>query len=220
MNGRLNGLGGYHVIDQQRGRLRHPPRAAAWAKAAALAAERNELLGVTVRARHAQKTVLEAAAFQIRLELLLYVFRRRPALCRARLAKGGVVLLDNLMEQKAADLHGLQKANIGMKKRTGVSGLDALRGQLDRSSTNWNRAGCLDLPSCCRRRTRVWKYFARQVRLSSRPRTIVMSSMWSLIDGEYRQIMLSAREMNSAMLLSSVNFHPLTLALSPNPLSQ
>ena len=39
---------------------------------------------MTVLAAHAQKSVLEAAAFEIRFEFLLHVFRQRSASCFAR----------------------------------------------------------------------------------------------------------------------------------------
>src|SRR5882672_467803 len=60
---------------QERGAVRHPPGAAGGAEAAAFATERDELLGLTVLAAHAQKTVLEATALQVRRELLLDVLR-------------------------------------------------------------------------------------------------------------------------------------------------
>ena len=56
---------------EYRSAVRHPP--------AALAAERDELLGVTVLAAHAQEAVLEATAFQVRVEFLLHVPGQRPA---------------------------------------------------------------------------------------------------------------------------------------------
>ncbi len=55
--------------------LRHPPCAATLAEGPPLAAERDQLLGAAVLATHAQKPVLEAAAFQARFELLLHVLR-------------------------------------------------------------------------------------------------------------------------------------------------
>ena len=68
-----------HLLRQQRDALRHPPRAAARAEAAALAAEHNEFLGETVFAAYAQKGVLQTPALQIRLELVLHVLRQQPA---------------------------------------------------------------------------------------------------------------------------------------------
>ena len=56
-----------------------PPGAAGGTKAAALAAERDKLLCVAVLAAHPQESMLEAAAFEIRLELFLHVLRQRSA---------------------------------------------------------------------------------------------------------------------------------------------
>src|SRR5690606_22401248 len=58
-------------VHEQRGRLGHPPSAAARTEAAALAAERNQLLSLTRLALDAQKPVLESATLQIRLKLVL-----------------------------------------------------------------------------------------------------------------------------------------------------
>jgi hypothetical protein len=75
--------------------IRRAPRT----KAAALAAERDKLLGVAVRAAHAQKAVLEAAAFQVRLEFVLHVSRQRSVTCFAHGNELGVVPLDELIEE-------------------------------------------------------------------------------------------------------------------------
>lgn len=82
------------------GSLRCRPSAAGRTKAAALAAERGKLLGVTILAAHPPKTVLEAAALQIRLELFLHVSRQRSAGSLARDDERRVVLLDEMIEQR------------------------------------------------------------------------------------------------------------------------
>ena len=91
---------GEHFIDQERRSFRHPPRAAARAKAAPLTAERDELLGVARFAFDPKKTVLEAPAFAIRLELLLHVLWQQPAGRLPRGEKRRIVLLDDLIEQR------------------------------------------------------------------------------------------------------------------------
>src|SRR5690606_23196431 len=70
------------VVHDQRGRLGHPPSAAARTEAAALAAERNQLLSLTRLALDPQKPVLESATLQIRLKLVLDIARQRPLLGR------------------------------------------------------------------------------------------------------------------------------------------
>src|SRR5881394_886864 len=62
-----------HLIGEQRRRLRLPSRAAARAKAAPLAAERDELLGMAALAAHAQEAELEAAALEMAFEFLLHI---------------------------------------------------------------------------------------------------------------------------------------------------
>jgi hypothetical protein len=49
-----------HFVRQERRAFHHPPRAAARAEATPLAAESDQLLGVTVLAAHAQKNVIQA----------------------------------------------------------------------------------------------------------------------------------------------------------------
>jgi hypothetical protein len=85
---------GQHLIGQQRGRLGHAPRATRGTEPALLAAERHEILGVALLAAHTQETLLQPAAIEVGLELLLHVARQRPSGLGAQLAKGGVVLLD------------------------------------------------------------------------------------------------------------------------------
>jgi len=54
-----------------------PSRTAARAGSPALATERDQLLGVALRAAHAQKAVLEAAALRVCLELIQHALRQR-----------------------------------------------------------------------------------------------------------------------------------------------
>jgi hypothetical protein len=62
--------------------------------------QRDELLGVTGHAALTQKTVLEAAAFQVCREFLLHVLRERPASRFARRDELWVASLDELAEQR------------------------------------------------------------------------------------------------------------------------
>ena len=66
----------------------------------ALAAERDELLRLARFALDAQEPVLEPAALQIRLELVLDVARQWPALGRPPIPKLGMVLGDERVEQR------------------------------------------------------------------------------------------------------------------------
>ena len=54
---------------------------------------------MAVLAAHTQKAVLEAAALEIRLELLLHVLRQRPPSGFARRNELGIVPLDELVQQ-------------------------------------------------------------------------------------------------------------------------
>src|SRR5690606_24544031 len=80
--------------------LRHPSTAAAWAEPSTLAAKRDELLGAAALAAHPKEALLEPPALQVRLELLLHVARQRLALRRSRLTEPGIVLGDDLVEQR------------------------------------------------------------------------------------------------------------------------
>jgi hypothetical protein len=55
---------------------------------------------MAVLAAHAQEAVLEAAAFQVRLELLLHILRQRPAGGFTLGCELGVVPLDEVIEQR------------------------------------------------------------------------------------------------------------------------
>jgi hypothetical protein len=70
---------GQHLIGQRCGGLRHAPRTTRGTEPALLAAERDELLGVALLAAHAQEALLEPAARQAGLELLLHMTRQRPS---------------------------------------------------------------------------------------------------------------------------------------------
>ena len=77
---------------QQCRRLGYPPRAAARAKAAALARKCHELLGLAGIALDPQKTVLEQAALEIGVELVFHVPRQRSPFGRPPIPKPGIVL--------------------------------------------------------------------------------------------------------------------------------
>jgi hypothetical protein len=66
-----------YLVHEQRRRLGHAPGTAARAEAAALAAECNQLLGLAGLARDPKESVLEQAALQIGLKLLVDVPRQR-----------------------------------------------------------------------------------------------------------------------------------------------
>ena len=74
---------GKDLIDQQRGALRHAPRAAARAEAAPLAAEHDQVLGMATVATHPQETMLETTTLEVVLELPLDILRQALALCCA-----------------------------------------------------------------------------------------------------------------------------------------
>ena len=64
---------GQHLISEQRCRLGHAPTAARGTKAALLAAECYELLAMAVLAAHAQKALVQSAALQVGVKLLLHI---------------------------------------------------------------------------------------------------------------------------------------------------
>jgi hypothetical protein len=80
------------IVHEQCRRLGHPPRAAARAEAAAFARECHELLGLAGIALDPQKSMLEQAALEIRLELIFHVPRQRSILGSASIPKRGIVL--------------------------------------------------------------------------------------------------------------------------------
>ena len=67
---------GDDVVHQVRGRLRHAPCAARWAKAAPLAGEGDPLVVAAVGAAQAQEAVREDAAFEEGVELVLHELRQ------------------------------------------------------------------------------------------------------------------------------------------------
>jgi hypothetical protein len=69
---------GQHLIGQPRGGLGHASCAARRAESALLATECDQLVGVTGHAAHALEALLQSAALQVGLELLLYEGRQRP----------------------------------------------------------------------------------------------------------------------------------------------
>jgi len=82
-----------HLVGQQRGRLGHAPCTARGAEAPLPAAEGHQLLGSALLAANAQETLLQSAALQVRIELLLDVIRQRPTCFGSKRTKGGIVLL-------------------------------------------------------------------------------------------------------------------------------
>jgi hypothetical protein len=89
-----------HFVGQQRSRLGHAPRATARAYRPHLAAERDELLGMTRIALDPKKSVLEAPAAEVGLECPLNVFRQRPFSRLARGDKCRVMHLDEPIAQR------------------------------------------------------------------------------------------------------------------------
>jgi hypothetical protein len=77
------------VVHQVRRRLCHAPRAARRAKAAPLAAERDELVVAAVAAAQAQESVGQDAALQERVELVLHELRQVGAGSRLGLREEG-----------------------------------------------------------------------------------------------------------------------------------
>jgi hypothetical protein len=69
---------GQYLISQQRRGLGHSPPAAGRAEPALLAAERHQLLGMTLLATHTQESLLQPSALEIRVKLLLHEIQERP----------------------------------------------------------------------------------------------------------------------------------------------
>lgn len=88
------------VVHEQCRRLGHPPRAAARAEAAALATERDQLLGLAGVALDPQKTMFKQSALEISLELVFHVPRQRSILGRPSIPKRGIVLGYELVQQR------------------------------------------------------------------------------------------------------------------------
>lgn len=95
-----NGLLWQDVVHEQRRRLGHPPGAAARAEAAALATERDQLLGLTGVALDLKKAMFEQTALEVGLELLLDITRKRPLLGRPPIPKPRIVLGYELVEER------------------------------------------------------------------------------------------------------------------------
>jgi hypothetical protein len=70
-----------------------------------LATERNELLGVAVLAAHAQEALFQAAALQVRIELLLEVVRQWSACFGSKLSNS-VVKMDDIWAPAGATISG------------------------------------------------------------------------------------------------------------------
>jgi hypothetical protein len=70
------------------------PPAAGRAEPALLAAERHQLLSMTLLATHTQESLLQPSALEIRVKLLLHEIWERPVGRGAQLTECGIVLLD------------------------------------------------------------------------------------------------------------------------------
>src|SRR5690606_12458344 len=88
------------VVHEQRGRLGHPPRAAARTEAAALAAERNRLLSLTRLALDPWNPGLESPTLQIRCKPVLAIAWQRPLLGGAPIPELRIVLGHEPIEQR------------------------------------------------------------------------------------------------------------------------
>jgi hypothetical protein len=75
VHSRIRHQRGQYLIGHQRRGLGHAAAAAGGTEPALLAAERHQLLGMTLLATHTQETFLQSSALQIRLELPLYEIR-------------------------------------------------------------------------------------------------------------------------------------------------
>ena len=95
-----NGLFREHVVDQECRRLRHPPGAAAGAEPAALTGECHEFLGLAGVALDAQKAVLEQAAPEIGVELVLNVTGQGSTLGCAPVPQPRIVLGHQLVKER------------------------------------------------------------------------------------------------------------------------
>jgi hypothetical protein len=88
------------MVDQPGRAIGHAPGATTGAKAAALAAERQQMLGVAGLAAKAQKAVLQAAALQVAVERLSHMAGQLFAGLDQVFDKGRVMPLDELVEQR------------------------------------------------------------------------------------------------------------------------
>ena len=66
-----DGLLGQNMLDEVGGGIGHASRATTWTESPALATERHQLFMPAGIALHAQDSVFEAPAFQVRLELVV-----------------------------------------------------------------------------------------------------------------------------------------------------
>jgi hypothetical protein len=90
-----------HLLHQVPRALGHAPRPAAGAEAALLAGKGHQPLGPALLAHHAQETVLEHAAAQVRVEFLTHV-RGQAAVLRLKAGQEiRVVRLDQRVQQRA-----------------------------------------------------------------------------------------------------------------------
>ena len=83
------------LVNQKRGTLGHAPGAAAGTETPALAAEGDQVLGMTAFAAHAQEAVLRAAALEVILELPLNIPRQGRVLGRQMRRELWIVFLNN-----------------------------------------------------------------------------------------------------------------------------
>jgi len=90
---------GKHLIRQQGDGLGHAVGATAGAEATLLTGKRDLSLEGAFVAVYPEKAVLEAAALQVGLELLVDMVRQGISLMGHLLDKGGIVRLDKLVEQ-------------------------------------------------------------------------------------------------------------------------
>jgi hypothetical protein len=102
-----------HLLHRVPRTLGHAACAAAGAKPALLAGERQQPFRMALLAHHAQEAVLEHAATQERLELLAHVLRQRAVFCRKTRNEIRVVRLYQRVQQRALG----NMASIGRRGR-------------------------------------------------------------------------------------------------------
>ena len=127
------------IIDEVIEARSHAPPTAGRAEAALLAAEGDQLLGVTGLAVQAQETFLQPTALQAGLELLLHVPRQRPACFGSKLPECRIVLLHQLVEQR--DLGPVPGIVRRIEKRRRTGGVELERRPCDGRGRNrlWQR---------------------------------------------------------------------------------
>jgi hypothetical protein len=108
---------GQYFVHQQGSAVGHAPRPTARTKAALFAAEGHQAFRVTAVTTQPQETVLEATAFEVRLELLADVIWQHPTLKRPLRLKSRVVLFDKLVKKRPframALVHGRANTRTG-----------------------------------------------------------------------------------------------------------